>query len=751
MEAIELSVLPADEITLEVGTPENVTLTVSLPEVIELTAGHGETGPAGPEGPPGPPSYIAVDSDLNAATSLVLLVKGMAETVVLTAALDPEPLFAELVAQATVSADDFGQTKQATFRVRRDGLAGAVLSAWQVPSFANDSKTGNVFTTNVSVYDDAPTTGTYVFTVQVTTGSANTEIWSASRRFDLLGYSGTGDPGPAGPPGEAGPAGPGVAAGGTTGQALVKASGTDYDTAWASAVAPLPHASTHGSAGTDPVTITQSQVTGLTTALASYLPLTGGTMTAGAFAVQVYPDAAENGMLNLRNPNPLHGARLNLIAASGTPEFRGQRSGGTVAAPAPVGAGAGLARMFGTGWNGAIWANGPRIDFLTSEAWDATHTGSRMSFYATDIGTTNQLERMRITGSTVQVGGTLTDAVGVNERLRINTPTTVDALGAVLLSPSGTTIKPLVVQALAGQTAHLTEWQDSAGASLASVKSNGTIGLGADVDLYRAGADLLRLPDSAMVGRGNTNGVSGTSTGPDLYVAGAGFRDQFTAGNLQVFATSTSNLTADQGASINLGGAYGAAGANSPFARIVGAKENSTAEDFAGALTLWTRPMGGSLTERLRISSVGIVTIPGQLGLGPVPATNANGAVRLSNNTYIAWRKADNSANSVSIGETAVGTLAVTVPNGGIDFTVGGVQSVIMGSNLLRLLEATNVQLGTVTGTKIGTTALQKLGFFNATPVVQPTATPAAATDPATTMALANDLRAKLISLGLIA
>jgi len=41
--------------------------------------------------------------------------------------------------------------------------------------------------------------------------------------------------GPQGPAGPTGPAGPGVAAGGTTGQTLVKQSNTDYDTAWSNA------------------------------------------------------------------------------------------------------------------------------------------------------------------------------------------------------------------------------------------------------------------------------------------------------------------------------------------------------------------------------------------------------------------------------------------------------------------------------------------------------------------------------------
>src|SRR5262252_4058684 len=47
-------------------------------------------------------------------------------------------------------------------------------------------------------------------------------------------------PGPPGAPGATGPAGPGVAAGGTTGQALTKTSATDYATAWTTLPTSLP-------------------------------------------------------------------------------------------------------------------------------------------------------------------------------------------------------------------------------------------------------------------------------------------------------------------------------------------------------------------------------------------------------------------------------------------------------------------------------------------------------------------------------
>lgn len=69
----------------------------------------------------------------------------------------------------------------------------------------------------------------------------------------------------------------------------------------------------------------------------------------------------------------------------------------------------------------------------------------------------------------------------------------------------------------------------------------------------------------------------------------------------------------------------------------------------------------------------------------------------------------------------------------------------------LTMAEGANLVAGTTTGTKIGTATTQKLGFYNATPVVRPSATPVNASDLATAITLLNDIKAKLIALGLIA
>lgn len=66
------------------------------------------------------------------------------------------------------------------------------------------------------------------------------------------------------------------------------------------------------------------------------------------------------------------------------------------------------------------------------------------------------------------------------------------------------------------------------------------------------------------------------------------------------------------------------------------------------------------------------------------------------------------------------------------------------------LADAQDIAVGTTTGTKIGTGTTQKIGFFNATPVVQPAAV-ADATDAATVITQLNALLSRLRTIGIIA
>jgi hypothetical protein len=74
----------------------------------------------------------------------------------------------------------------------------------------------------------------------------------------------------------------------------------------------------------------------------------------------------------------------------------------------------------------------------------------------------------------------------------------------------------------------------------------------------------------------------------------------------------------------------------------------------------------------------------------------------------------------------------------------------ITSAGVLQVADAGNITVGTTTGTKIGTATTQKIGFYNKTPVVQPTAV-ADATDAASVITQLNALLARMRDLGLIA
>jgi hypothetical protein len=71
-----------------------------------------------------------------------------------------------------------------------------------------------------------------------------------------------------------------------------------------------------------------------------------------------------------------------------------------------------------------------------------------------------------------------------------------------------------------------------------------------------------------------------------------------------------------------------------------------------------------------------------------------------------------------NLGLRAAGTAYPITTSGAVSFT-----GTIGLGNTITIANAKNIVLGTTTGTKIGTGTTQKLGFYNATPVVQQTAT----------------------------
>jgi hypothetical protein len=170
----------------------------------------------------------------------------------------------------------------------------------------------------------------------------------------------------------------------------------------------------------------------------------------------------------------------------------------------------------------------------------------------------------------------------------------------------------------------------------------------------------------------------------------------------------------------------------------------------------------GDVTLSDRYVSVTGGSVSGSLNVNSFVAVGANaaqtGAIRLANSAGLSARNAANTAdvNLVSISSTdvvQVGTGPATTQlasNTFVRVIINGIKQLEFTTTGVNLTDGLVFNCGTTLGNRIGTAATQKLGFYGATPVVRATGTPAAATDPATTMALVNDLRAKLIALGLI-
>lgn len=82
--------------------------------------------------------------------------------------------------------------------------------------------------------------------------------------------------------------------------------------------------------------------------------------------------------------------------------------------------------------------------------------------------------------------------------------------------------------------------------------------------------------------------------------------------------------------------------------------------------------------------------------------------------------------------------LGIVAPTAGISFFVASIEKMLIGASAVNLLDY-NIQTGTTTGSKIATATTQKIAFWNATPIVQPTTSVTASTFVTNTSGILND------------
>ena len=160
------------------------------------------------------------------------------------------------------------------------------------------------------------------------------------------------------------------------------------------------------------------------------------------------------------------------------------------------------------------------------------------------------------------------------------------------------------------------------------------------------------------------------------------------------------------GSSINLTG------------RVAWRYDASGGDNSAGLLEVWVRPIATFMSVNCLISSVTPLA-------GEFTPLDTGSETQPTGSTILVSADSWDSSNNLTLSGTA---------------TAAG----------FTLNDAGNIVVGTTTGTKIGTATTQKLGFYNAAPVVQPTAV-ADATDAASVITQLNALLSRMRDLGLIA
>lgn len=489
------------------------------------------------------------------------------------------------------------------------------------------------------------------------------------------------------------------------------------------------------------------------------------------------------------------------VSTGNAPVLRFRRYGGTDAAPAVIPLGGRMARLNFSAYDGTAAGTGAEIRVNTdaAEAWDTTHHAAVMSFLTVATGgSTSLTERARISpNGTFQVASTTAQAsIGAQEKFRVNTPTTTDALANSILSSNNLANHILVLEGAASQSGSPFGYSTSAGSFTWYSTTTGTWAMGSGSSAgpaysYQAETTLgwYRQAAGKMRASVNADVVEINSSGLKVY--------SFTAfGSVESFRNQ-SPTTVDNTVNAMLSASATTA------VPLVAQGAPSHAANFFGVQT-------SAGTNMFSVNSGGNVVMTGALAVGANVA--ATGQIRLPNNVTVRTRNAANSgdvdliqvngSNQAQIGGTAAVGILFSVSASEVARMAGAgllvnstsalgtvekfrvntpttvrndtntmfaanaaadrcmvlqgapSQSVnvfqiqnsaatvglsIADTGSMTFTDAANIVFGTTTGTKFGTATSQKLALWNKTPIVQPTNAIAAATFVTNTSLIAND------------
>lgn len=353
-----------------------------------------------------------------------------------------------------------------------------------------------------------------------------------------------------------------------------------------------------------------------------------------------------------------------------------------------------------------------------------------------------------------------TGTAGTVEKLRINTPGTVDNTAAIIVGASAAACKPLVVQGASSQTANLVEWQDSTGAVLGSVASGGA--LTATIVNTPAGSisattvqgaiNELDTEKAALAGAVYTGQVAIGASTPTAMIAITGAHPDTSATTYGLLVQPTANSTATvihTAARVRArtpATAYTVAELNGLVVGtpVIGAGSTATSvyglklePQTGGGTTSYGAAIGASTTQTLWVSyNADNTTAAAGIAFGSSRDTTLH---RSAANELTSGKLVLGAGLTATTG-TFTGLVDVNSASGlkvrsgasdGFEFEQYNTNSwqlraLTPGSTLkiadadLQVGDAKNIVFDTSTGTKIGTATSQKIAFYNVTPIVQP-------------------------------
>lgn len=400
--------------------------------------------------------------------------------------------------------------------------------------------------------------------------------------------------------------------------------------------------------------------------------------------------------------------------------------------------------------------NGDTLWTLTTFAYSGgwISTGGNIMSTVDGTFTSGQRPPTRVSLQTNSAGGTVYSGLQVDYDQRVCIART-DLFTASLNINGFRDRVHLLIKGNATQTANLQEWQNSSGTVLGGISGAGNFAIGASPSAsYRSYFTKASTDTSGTVFNHRFETTYNPAAGATTTIYDAQFiitpqgSNEITSGTVAgayyLVQNSNSSATSNH-ALVGMVASVAQSNATGKVNSLTGANLSASA-DAAGTIAGSLVGLQGNAfaTSSGTISGNGGVHLVGGQFVSRLASTSTNTGMSIVGVNVSSWGNLSTSGGTVTnaygarvVTPTATGTLtnayglyiqdintaatlnyAIFTNAGLIHF--GDTVDLASGKNLTLL--AGNITTDTTTGTKIGTSTTQKLGFYNATPVVQPSA-----------------------------